>query len=372
MITERNLYISDNGHKNEADYFPSSPDPVALYLAEISKYELLTADEEKMLGRKVRRGQLAYEKLRSLAPKGDSRTDEFVKKNELSSIIEYSPLAHHSKTKPNLEKHLNIIKDAQKENLINTVQDGIKAHELMLISNLRLVMNQAKKQVPNNLTILDYIQEGNDGVKIAAAKFDYRKGFKFSTYATWWIKQKMQRARVNMEYSIRRPVHMDLEMNKLEYREGIMLTETGEIDDQKLSKELGISEKKIKEIRRSRAVGITISLDKPMITSSGDTITPAKILERSSKSHDSKTDCEAESKVLLEQVRGIVKNTLTDPREYDVISKRFNLDGSGPKTLEEIGNDHGVTRERIRQIELMAIRRLKNTRALIRLVNILN
>ncbi|MDE7078538.1 MAG: RNA polymerase sigma factor RpoD [Clostridia bacterium] len=242
--------------------------------------------------------------------------------------------------------------DEEKELAQRMSEGDITAKNRLSEANLRLVVSIAKRYVGRGMQFLDLIQEGNLGLMKAVEKFDYTKGFKFSTYATWWIKQSITRAIADQARTIRIPVHMVETINKTGRVSRQLLQTLGrEPTTAEIAEKMGITEEKVIEIQK--IAQDPVSLEKP-IGEEEDSHLGDFIEDNTSASPAEK----AETRMLKEHLLEVL-STLT-PRENEVIRKRYGLDDSRPKTLEEVGREFNVTRERIRQIEAKALRKLRH------------
>jgi RNA polymerase primary sigma factor len=291
----------------------ATSDPVKDYLKQIGKVPLLNAEQEVELAKRIEAGLFAEEKLadggRSLPP--DVRTD-------LDWIAE----------------------------------DGRRAKNHLLEANLRLVVSLAKRYTGRGMLFLDLIQEGNLGLIRAVEKFDYTKGYKFSTYATWWIRQAITRAMADQARTIRIPVHMVEVINKLARVQRQMLQDLGrEPTPEELAAELDMTPEKVIEVQKygREPISLHTPLGEDGDSEFGDLIEDSEAIQPG----------EAVSFTLLQEQLHSVLDTLSE-REAGVVSMRFGLTDGQPKTLDEIGKVYGVTRERIRQIESKTMSKLRH------------
>ena len=296
-------------------------DPVRMYLKEIGKVNLLTPDEEVQLAQDMGAGDAAKEQMEEL---------EQARKNG---------------------EEVSITEEEEKE-LRRLVKRGEAAKQRLAEANLRLVVSIAKRYVGRGMLFLDLIQEGNLGLIRAVEKFDWKKGFKFSTYATWWIRQAITRAMADQARTIRVPVHMVEVINKLSRVQRQMLQDLGrEPTPDELARELDMPVEKVQEVQKygREPISLHTPLGEDGDSEFGDLIEDTDAIAPS--------DAVAFS-LLQEQFKQVLE-TLS-PREAGVIKMRYGLEDGQPKTLDDIGRVYGVTRERIRQIESKTMSKLRH------------
>ena len=304
----------DSTAKAEDDAAKSAPtsDPVRMYLKEIGRVPLLSAAEEVDLAKRVEAGLFASEKLttqRNVSP-------DFIRELEL---IE---------------------------------RQGQLAKKRLIEANLRLVVSIAKRYVGRGMLFLDLIQEGNLGLIRAVEKFDYTKGYKFSTYATWWIRQAITRAIADQARTIRIPVHMVETINKLIRIQRQLLQDLGrEPTPEEIGQEMEMSPERVREIQKlaQEPVSLETPIGEEEDSNLGDFI----------EDSDAIVPVDAASFILLQEQLDAILHTLSE-REKKVIQLRFGLTDGHPRTLEEVGKEFGVTRERIRQIESKTLSKLRH------------
>jgi RNA polymerase primary sigma factor len=286
-------------------------DPVRMYLKEIGKVPLLTAEQEVILAKAIEEGEAATAEL-DKTPTGTARIRE----------------------------------------LQRVEREGQLAKKKLIEANLRLVVSIARRYVGRGMLLLDLIQEGNLGLIRAVEKFDYTKGFKFSTYATWWIRQAITRAIADQARTIRIPVHMVETINKLIRIQRQLLQDLGrEPTPEEIGREMEFSPEKVREILKvsQEPVSLETPIGEEEDSHLGDFI----------EDSDAVVPVDAASFILLQEQLDSVLHTLSE-REKKVIQLRFGLTDGHPRTLEEVGREFGVTRERIRQIESKTLSKLRH------------
>ena len=304
----------------------SVEDPVRMYLKEIGKVPLLSADEEIELAQKMEAGSVAVEKIPLLKERLAETGDE-QEKEEIQAEIKALQL---------------------------DVDRGSDAKKRLAEANLRLVVSIAKRYVGRGMLFLDLIQEGNLGLIKAVEKFDYRKGYKFSTYATWWIRQAITRAIADQARTIRIPVHMVETINKLIRVSRQLLQELGrEPTPEEIAEEMKMPVERVREILKisQEPVSLETPIGEEEDSHLGDFI----------KDDNVPVPADAATFTLLKEQLEEVLGTLTE-REQKVLTLRFGLEDGRARTLEEVGKEFNVTRERIRQIEAKALRKLRHPR----------
>ena len=291
-------------------------DPVRMYLKEIGKVNLLSSDEEIELAQSMDAGNAAKAQLEELQAAGEEIPDE---------------------VKAELDK---------------AIKKGERAKQRLAEANLRLVVSIAKRYVGRGMQFLDLIQEGNLGLIKAVEKFDYTKGYKFSTYATWWIRQAITRAIADQARTIRIPVHMVETINKVIRVSRQLLQELGhDPTPEEIAEEMSMPVERVREILKiaQEPVSLETPIGEEEDSHLGDFI----------PDDDAPAPADAASHTLLKETLGSVLDSLT-PREEKVLRLRFGLEDGRSRTLEEVGKEFNVTRERIRQIEAKALRKLRH------------
>jgi RNA polymerase primary sigma factor len=295
-----------------------SSDPVRMYLKEIGRVPLLTGPEEVILAQQIERGTAAAERLADAAASGDLESLDFAERRQLTRLV----------------------------------RKGEDAKAELTQANLRLVVSIAKRYVGRGMQILDLIQEGNLGLMRAVEKFDWTKGFKFSTYATWWIRQAITRAIADQARTIRIPVHMVESINKVHRVQRQMVQEL-ERDPtiEELADKVDMTPARVREIMRISQD--PLSLDSPV--GEEDDSNLADFIE----DQHAEAPAEMAAKMMLNSAVEEALSDLND-REKAVVRMRFGLDDGQARTLEEVGREFGVTRERIRQIESKTLAKLRH------------
>ena len=332
-------------------------DPVRMYLKEIGKVPLLNAAQEVDLARRIQAGELSTALQHQTAEDGkpDPKAMKFmvekvweVRDHQLNAFGKVEGIgrdkiakSYRPKTEPELHDFCRRVE-----------RDGQLAKRRLIEANLRLVVSIAKRYVGRGMLFLDLIQEGNLGLIRAVEKFDYDKGFKFSTYATWWIRQAITRAIADQARTIRIPVHMVETINKLVRIQRQLLQDLGrEPLPEEIGRQMGIPADKVREILKvsQEPVSLETPIGEEEDSHLGDFI----------EDSDAVVPVDAASFILLQEQLESVLHTLSE-REKKVIQLRFGLLDGHPRTLEEVGREFGVTRERIRQIESKTLSKLRH------------
>ncbi len=315
-VTSRSKVKSSRRRSTDSGVTMLTGDPVRMYLKEIGKVQLLTAAEEIDLAMKIEAGVAATEEIERAEDEGTE------------------------------------LPRREMRRLSRIEQVGLDAKQQLIEANLRLVVSIAKRYVGRGMLFLDLIQEGNLGLIRAVEKFDYKKGFKFSTYATWWIRQAITRAIADQARTIRIPVHMVETINKLVRIQRQLLQELGrEPTPEEIGAEMGLSAERVREIQKisQEPVSLETPIGEEEDSQLGDFI----------EDNEAIVPPDAASFSMLQEQLGKVLDGLAE-RERKVISLRFGLEDGHPRTLEEVGREFGVTRERIRQIESKTLAKLRH------------
>ena len=364
--------VSEDAADSKAAMDELLDDPVKNYLKQIGQIPLLSADQEVELSKRIHAGAEAAHIL--YADRKQYNSPEYIVRNgERFSFEEEDSSAAAEDVLDGEEDKLERVGDAEeaaeeeaalaavqkgplseegRASLLKTRSDGLAARRSLSEANLRLVVSIAKKHVGHNLAFLDLIQEGNIGLIKAAEKFDCERGFRFSTYATWWIRQAITRAIADQARTIRIPVHLVETLNRLKKASAALQRRTGrEPTPEELAGELGLPAEKVQELLLLSQE--PVSLETP-VGEEADTH-----LEDFIRDEDAAVPADEAGRALLRRELDGVLKSLT-PREEKVLEMRFGLQDGRSRTLEEVGREFHVTRERVRQIEAKALRKLRH------------
>jgi len=334
-------------------------DPVRMYLKEIGKVPLLTAAQEVDLAMRIEGGEFSTELITSID--GQGKVDQKQFRRVVDSVVR---IREHQLDPEKRLRHEGIGREKASRNfrpktrpeavdfLKRVERDGQLAKKKLIEANLRLVVSIAKRYVGRGMLFLDLIQEGNLGLIRAVEKFDYSKGYKFSTYATWWIRQAITRAIADQARTIRIPVHMVETINKLVRVQRQLLQDLGrEPLPDEIGHQMGVGADKVREILKvsQEPVSLETPIGEEEDSHLGDFIEDSEAV----------VPIDAASFILLQEQLESVLHTLSE-REKKVIQLRFGLLDGHPRTLEEVGREFGVTRERIRQIESKTLSKLRH------------
>jgi len=334
-------------------------DPVRMYLKEIGKVPLLTAAQEVDLAMRIESGEFATVLIQPVDGTRKVENRQFRQVVEAVCRIREHQLNPDKRLRHEGIGREKVTRSYRPRNVEETLEflrrverDGQLAKKKLIEANLRLVVSIAKRYVGRGMLFLDLIQEGNLGLIRAVEKFDYSKGYKFSTYATWWIRQAITRAIADQARTIRIPVHMVETINKLVRVQRQLLQDLGrEPLPEEIGKQMGVPADKVREILKvsQEPVSLETPIGEEEDSHLGDFIEDAEAV----------VPIDAASFILLQEQLESVLHTLSD-REKKVIQLRFGLMDGHPRTLEEVGREFGVTRERIRQIESKTLSKLRH------------
>jgi len=350
MKSRKPVNVSRLIKKGESQGFVTQEEILTLFHDAEERIEELDNLYDKLLSKKVDVFETVTEEEMA---EDDKASTELAKELEVLSTLANKALTDPIRMYLKEIGRIPLLVAAQEVDLAQRIEKGSNAARRKLTqSNLRLVVSIAKKYVGRGLTFLDLIQEGNQGLMRAVEKYDWRRGYKFSTYATWWIRQAITRAIADQARTIRIPVHMVETINRLMRMARKLMQDLGrEPTPEEIGKVMEMTPERVQEI--FKIAQRTTSLEKP-VGDDGDSLLGDFIQDDSQP-----TPYDTTSRQLLKENVGDVLQTLSD-RESKVLKMRFGLAGYRPMTLEEVGREFGVTRERIRQIEAKALKKLKH------------